>query len=260
MYRAVGREPLYKTWHCNDENMIMYIYSGSGSIVCSEKIYPIKKGVLCFVGAGKYHYTMPDNPNEYERSKIFISGGILNKILNLISDRSETAMFSERSFVYAQLDEKKAAEITAVFDEIKKYEKCGDISELLLLSGCIKLLAFLKEYSQESTAETTGFIAKAMEYINNNIFSDIGIDEICTAIHMSKYYFCTSFKKHTGMTVMKYILKTRIVLAKNMLTTEDMAITEISECCGFSSISYFCRVFREETGMTPMRYRRAGRK
>ena len=60
-----------------------------------------------------------------------------------------------------------------------------------------------------------------------------------------------------GMTVMDYVLKTRIVLAKNMLEKENVSISEVSGRCGFSSESYFCRVFKESVGVSPLKYRKS---
>jgi AraC-like DNA-binding protein len=57
---------------------------------------------------------------------------------------------------------------------------------------------------------------------------------------------------------MEYILATRIVLAKEMLQKTDLTVGEISERCGFSSISYFCRVFKQDTGRTPLGFRKSG--
>ena len=88
-----------------------------------------------------------------------------------------------------------------------------------------------------------------------NIFKEITIDEICNHLHISKYYFCRQFKKSTGMTVMNYVLKTRITLAKDMLLNHDLSITDVSMRCGFSSVSYFCRVFKEDTGVTPLKFK-----
>ena len=42
---------------------------------------------------------------------------------------------------------------------------------------------------------------------------------------------------------------------KEMLTSTTRTITEISEMCGFSSLSYFGKVFRQHTGVTPVQYR-----
>ena len=76
------------------------------------------------------------------------------------------------------------------------------------------------------------------------------------SVHMSKYHLCRRFKNITGFTIMEYILKTRLAAAKNMLKTESISITEISEKCGFSSVSYFSRVFKEHTGITAIAYRK----
>ena len=97
---------------------------------------------------------------------------------------------------------------------------------------------------------------EAIEYINRNITKNLTIDEICSKIHISKYHFCRQFKILTGTTIMKYILKTRIVLAKNMLSNESLSITVISNRCGFSSVSYFSRIFKEETGMNPLTFKK----
>ena len=111
-------------------------------------------------------------------------------------------------------------------------------------------------YRKASTASVTGTIEKAIDYIGKNIALHITIDDICAVVNISRYHFCRQFKKYTGMTVMKYILKTRIVLAKKELERTMLPITEISERLGFSSVSYFSRVFKEEEHMSPFQYRK----
>lgn len=256
IFHEIGKDPLFKTWHALDEAMIIYMYSDGGSIVCSEKSYPIQKGVLCFVGAGKYHYTMPDNPDIYDRSKLFVSPDIISKIRNMLPNTTRLHDFSDDTFVYAHIEENERESVEEIFQELKKYEKDEKYSELILLSCCSRLLFYLDKYSLETTASASGFMNKAIEYINSHIFMDIDIDGICASIHMSKYYFCRQFKKTTGLTVMNYILKTRIILAQSMLAKESISVAEVSERCGFSSISYFCRVFKSETGKTPLEYRK----
>ena len=58
------------------------------------------------------------------------------------------------------------------------------------------------------------------------------------------------------MTVMDYVLKTRIMMAKELLSNGLTSVTEISEACGFSSISYFSQAFKNLTGTTPLKYRK----
>ena len=102
-------------------------------------------------------------------------------------------------------------------------------------------------------------IQTSVEYINRHITEEIRIDQICAECYLSKYHFCRLFKEKIGLTVMQYILKTRVAMAKELLSESDLSITEISESCGFSSISYFSRAFKNETGVSPLQYKKQTR-
>lgn len=251
----IGKDEHFKIWHALEEHMFIYTYSEGGSIVCSEKIYPIKVGTLCFIGSGKYHYTMPDNPDIYNRSKLFVIPENMEKVLKALSSDSKFSNFFQGSLVYSLIPPHETHHIEHIFDELESYKNTEYFDEIVIAS-CIRLLTIISKNSIEQIAPAPGAMNRAIAYINNNIFKDITINEVCNAIHMSKYHFCRRFREHTGMTVMNYILKTRIVLAKNILLSEKISVSDISHRCGFSSLSYFCRVFKEETGLSPLEFRK----
>lgn len=255
IYHERGKDPLYKTWHASRNHLMMYFHSGSGSIVCAEKVFPIEQGGLVFIAAGTYHYTVPDDPQAYDRSKLFISPDAFDRVLELLTAGNELKHFSHKAIVYAKPGPKDADRIASVFQEMTL---CGtdDERELMLRCCCMRLLFYLSKYSKEYTTAAAGLMGKAIEYINRNISSDLSIDGICAAVGISKYHFCRQFKEYTGLTVMRYILKTRIVLAKSELKRSCLSVAQISERYGFSSVSYFCRVFREEERCTPLQFRR----
>jgi AraC family transcriptional regulator len=117
----------------------------------------------------------------------------------------------------------------------------------------------ISQNASEKTSHQFDNIQTAVEYINRHITEDISIDEISSACYLSKYHFCRIFKQKTGITVMEYILKTRIMMAKELLCGPKLSVTEISEACGFSSISYFSRAFKNETGLSPLQYKQTHR-
>ena len=236
-----GFNTRYNTWHTINRNMIMYIHSGSGSIVDREQNYPITPGCLCFVGSNRFYYTLPDHPEKYDRSKVFLSNRELKDVL----------------WLYAKVPPQAAQQIESIFNDLADYEDRDYYHDALVTSHYIKLLILLNEYATNTVFPVSGMIQKATEYINSHIHESLCIDDICSVLHVSKYYFCKKFKQSTGLTVMNYILMTRIISAKNMLENSDLAIGEISYRCGFSSQSYFCRVFKEESGMTPLQYQKS---
>ena len=256
VFRQKGRDPLYKTWHTSGEHLFMYVHSGFGAGVCREGAFPIKPGSLIFIAADTYHYTLPDVPEVYERSKITVPPEKFSAILSLIDDGAVREFFSGKSFICSELPE---PEKEGVRELLGRIDACsgGSGAELVVLSGLTRLLFLIFSHQGESLPAAAGIIAKAIDHINKNICFDMDVGGICRNVGISKYHFCREFKKQTGMTVMEYVLKTRLVLAKTELEKTSFSVTQISEKCGFSSVSYFCRVFKEEEGVSPLRYRGA---
>ncbi len=251
----VGKDPHFKIWHASENHMFLYAYSDGGNIVCSEKVYPIRNGVLCFVGAGKYHYTMPDEPERYERSKLFVCPDVLSAVHKALPNLTTFQKYTDGGFVYSRIQEDDQPEVERIFHSIAQYQN-DPHSSAMLLSCCIQLMILMEQNLEENTVPESGIIHQAIAYINSSIFRDIDISEICKSVHISKYHFCRQFRQSTGMTVMEYILKTRITLAKSLLLSEKISVSEISRKCGFSSASYFCRAFKEDTGVTPLAFRK----
>lgn len=258
-YREKGRDSLFKIWHASKESMIILMHSDGGSIVCREKTFPIQPGTLCFVGAEKLHYTMPDRPDRYDRSKLFFPAQVTERLAALLPDDRNLTRFGEDSFVCTRLNEEDRSSAEEIFREIDA-AKNTPYADRIFLSGCLKLLTLLERKADEVTGVSTDAMGHAIEYINRNLSSGLTVDRICRAVHVSKYHFCRKFKRSTGLTVMNYVLKTRIVSAKNLLRKTSRSVSEISEDCGFSSISYFCRVFKQDVGVSPLEYRKMNRK
>ncbi len=255
IYRQKGLDANYKLLHTTGKNMIIFIEEGFGSIVTHEKSYPLSPGVLCFIGAHKHHYTMPENPDNYVRSKVFVSTKDLQKILSLFPFET-TSLFSENGIIFSEIPRENSDFVKSLFSEINAEKEKPLYFNATLLSNYAKLLIEIHKYSKNTVASPSYFITRAIEYINANLTEEMDVDSICKKIHISKYHFCREFKKATGFTVMDYILKTRIVIAKNLLEQTKKSVSNISESCGFSSVSYFCRVFKKETEYSPLQYRK----
>ena len=257
IYKQVGRDDHYKIWHKPEKNMFILIQFGSGSIVTREKSYPMEKGLLCFIGNRKYHYTFPDIPEQYTRSKLFVCSEDLKKIsLLLSSHRKLYNILDEDQIAMGLLSEHDFYLAEDIFRELYAADTDKDHFQAKSYAAILNLTTLISQNMKENLPCNFDNIQTAVEYINHHITEDIKIDQICASCYLSKYHFCRLFKKKIGLTVMEYILKTRITMAKELLCKTDLSVTEISESCGFSSISFFSRVFKNETGMSPLQYKR----
>lgn len=257
IYKQVGRDNHYKIWHTPEQNMFILIQSGNGSVVFGDKSYPMKRGTLCFIGEQKYHYTFPDAPDEYIRSKLFVSTEELDRVASLLSCSPELCnMLGENHMMVAALSERGLKKAENIFKELSEIPADAVCFQAKIYSSVLELISLLSQNNSEKAPCHFDNIQAAVEYINLHITEDIVIDRICAASYMSKYHLCRLFKEKMGLTIMQYVLKTRITMAKEMLLNSVLSVTEISESCGFSSISYFSRAFKCDTGVTPLQYRR----
>lgn len=257
IHRQNGLDNHYKVWHRPEKNMFILIQSGSGSVVTREKSYPMKRGMLCFIGENKYHYTFPDIPEQYVRSKLFICSEELRKISRLLSqNRKLYSTLGENNIALNMLPECDLHRADSIFEELNNQKNDADLFQAKVYAAILDLTVLLSQSIKENPPCDFDNIQIAVEYINHHITEDIRIDQICTACYLSKYHFCRLFKKKIGLTVMEYILKTRIAMAKELLYEAKMSISEISEACGFSSASFFSRAFKNEVGTSPLQYKK----
>lgn len=100
-------------------------------------------------------------------------------------------------------------------------------------------------------------IDNAKRFIRENISENISIKDISEHVFLNPQYFMRMFKKETGMSILEYITKERIDLAKKLLATTDFPINNVAICVGYDNFSYFSKIFKRNTKMTPAEYRKS---
>ena len=64
-------------------------------------------------------------------------------------------------------------------------------------------------------------------------------------------YIANLFSSVTGMTIAHYILRHKIEKAKELISYNELNLTEISDKLHYRSVSYFSHQFKKVTGVTP---------
>jgi AraC family transcriptional regulator len=98
-------------------------------------------------------------------------------------------------------------------------------------------------------------VEKVLEYLDNNIDSDLTLAVLSHEAGFSPFHFHRIFHSYTGKSLHQYILERRLTLAANQLLYKSCDITEIALRHGFSTPSAFSRSFKELFHCTPTKYR-----
>ena len=100
------------------------------------------------------------------------------------------------------------------------------------------------------------FMAKVTAAVQQTIVGGkTDYDALAYDLCLSRAQLNRKIKAITGYTTTEFILFTRIAMAKRLLDTADLTITELAMKCGMDNASYFCTLFKKSTGMTPMQYK-----
>ncbi len=99
-------------------------------------------------------------------------------------------------------------------------------------------------------------IRSVQDYMKQHLTCNLTLEEIATAVGMSKFALCHYFKMHRHRSVMEEFKHLRIAHAKRLLLYSSYGIEQVGRMCGFDSHSYFSMRFREICGCTPLEYRK----
>lgn len=101
---------------------------------------------------------------------------------------------------------------------------------------------------------SSGGLAAAVQYIQDNLDRHISIDELVQEACMSKSSFYRHFSDEFDMSPLEYITRERVVRARELLSDSQNTVTSVSHALGFSSTSHFIDMFKEHEGVTPKQY------
>ncbi len=92
-------------------------------------------------------------------------------------------------------------------------------------------------------------------FMENNLQSQITLDEVAEIACMTKPSFCRFFKSRTHKKFSQYLEEIRINRACKLLIETAHPISDVAHLCGYNSDSHFCKVFKEHMGKSPFRFR-----
>ena len=91
-------------------------------------------------------------------------------------------------------------------------------------------------------------IGQVLQYIQDNVNTNVTLNEIAQNIYISPNYLGYLFKEEMGMTFNEYLQQYRMKLAQKLLKSHKFKVYEISAMVGYKNPSYFSKLFTEYTG------------
>jgi AraC family transcriptional regulator len=98
-------------------------------------------------------------------------------------------------------------------------------------------------------------VVKCINYIENNIYNKITLDDIAMHSEISKYHLHRMFKALTGESLMEYVQGRKLSSSINELIHTNKRIIDIALDYDFDYEQSYIRAFRKKFGYTPLKAR-----
>lgn len=99
-------------------------------------------------------------------------------------------------------------------------------------------------------------VIRTMHVIENRyVETTLHVGAVAQDLGVSTEHLCRVLKRHTGLTFVTLLRRTRVRAACRLLQTTTLSMKEIASRAGFSSASRFDRDFKTVCGVSPSEYR-----
>jgi AraC family transcriptional regulator len=100
-------------------------------------------------------------------------------------------------------------------------------------------------------------IRTVCDFIEEHLSTQITLEDLAALVHLSPFHFARCFKASTGLAPHQYLIARRMELAKRLVLTTTLTVSQIGWSIGYENISHFRRLFALHIGVTPGAIRRA---
>jgi len=246
--------------HLHPHMEIFYFESGTGTLVSEDRRIPLHAHCLAVTNARNFHLQYSDDQNDplvyynFAVDRLNLPGCLPN---TLSTEPVEFCAFEDENNLFFHI-------IEAILIECREKHYAYHSKVYALFSEfLIEMIRLFQKYSPPEMARTTSgaeVLIAVKDYIDLHYAESLDLDHLTQLSFMQKSHFLHSFKKHFGISPMKYLTLVRMENAKLLLLKSEKSVSEIAREIGYNTPSYFSEMFLKTVGESPTSYRKRVKK
>lgn len=256
----------YDRLHQHPQVQLTLILEGKGQFLSGDYVGRFQFGDLFFLGANVPHVFRSD-PEYFDPSSelisisntVFFDFQALGKAVTEVEDLHSLQRFQGMAGKCYQVKGLVSEELIGILEGFNTYNGLKrflfGIKLLTLLESEGSELIPLNQGSPNFNERDGTRMNQVMQFLLENRFQAITLDQAAEKANMSKEAFCRFFKLRTRKTFTQYLQQLRIAEAQKLLTETDLGIAEIAFRVGYENLSYFNRSFKALTAKAPRAFR-----
>lgn len=120
----------------------------------------------------------------------------------------------------------------------------------------VQPLEVVKRRSSDALAIDDSLVSAAVAWIHQHAQTRLTVPILSSAVHVPRQRLERHFRRHLGRSVAEEIRRTRVEVARRLLSATQLPLPEVARRSGFTTAALLSVAFRREVGVPPGAYRR----
>jgi two-component system response regulator YesN len=156
--------------------------------------------------------------------------------------------------------EKSGVNLKNLFDTEQAFELYCNATHSLEEMKAFLAYACDQYGSSEEEENSKRIVARAAEYIENNLEKNIRRDDVADYVHVSAGYLSRVFAKEKECSLKEYIIRQKMQMARSLLRTTALPVSIVAARVGYSNFSQFSQTYKQMFDCSPSAERKATEK
>lgn len=252
-------------WHWHSQVEFLYVEKGEITCCVNTSSVLLKEHECIFINSKESHSILHNAGVGHIKIILFPAEFIFDSNNHFCKECINPIAHKEQyQYIHLTSEKQWQGEILCELEKLLCYCENNIAKKMpfIIFSVCRiweKLASFRREIPliDPSTVRSPSQIRlqQMLSFIIRHYAEPITLGDIAGAANISQSEAARCFKKNLDVTPFNYLIQYRLEVAKTMLQSSEVSITEIAMQCGFESVSYFDRVFRKYYWLTPKEFR-----
>lgn len=245
-----------KCVHATPEHVLLYLYSGEQVIEDRNRKITIRAGECAFIRRNHRLMMYKNSKGEelYKGISLTFNRNVIREFYKKLDkvDLPERAALSDRNVFKIE----PRADITSLFQSLTPYfdenvKPTDGVAHLKLQEGIYALLNYSAIFFPILFDFTEPWKIDMLGFLNDNYMDDLTMEQIAAYTGRSLATFKRDFKKISGLSPQKWLIKRRLEAAYVKLKEERKKVQEVYVEVGFKNPSHFSTAFKKQYGIPP---------
>ena len=255
------REPRPNTVevHHHDFYEVYHLLSGEVEYWVDGRIIRMQAGDFLLINPQELHRpVLGEGSRNYERIVLWINKEYLEGLFcgQVSLSRCFDTSLPTHTHLIRPVGSERSGLTARMGEMVREYYSCEFGSGLsaygLFLQFMVQLnrMAQHGEGRQEESQQLSELVQNALGYISENLGHPMTLESLAARFYVSKYYLAHAFSREVGVSVYRYIMLRRLLMARQLLMAGEAA-GQVCRSSGFSDYTSFYRAFKAEYGINP---------